>query len=263
MVKPMSSRSYFAKSPRLQTPGTIGLLVASVVGYLLVWVPQSGDWMVPNLAFHYDLARFWQLLTYPFIDYGVGIALIFYMFSLMWLFNFGSAFERSFGTRSLLAHFFGSAILFGLFAFVAVQFFPSMHAYLYRMWLPVSFITVTLCGRNPPGQMSYWGIPMSYKVLAALTGVLIVITYGVGSPFFGLILALPLILAYFYGAGQLGVFAPGKNIFAKRTQEKVKSREFDEFRGKVLNREKERAERERLRQLFEGSLDEEPPGAER
>ncbi|MBL8069181.1 MAG: hypothetical protein JNM28_12080 [Armatimonadetes bacterium] len=258
----MASRSYFSRIQRSQTPGTIGLIIASLAMFIILWIPQFGIALTLALAFGYDLGKPWQLLTYPFVEQGgFGLGLIFYAIILVWFYNFAGEFERKFGLKSLLAHFFVASACCGIVAALVQRVAPSPIPYLSSFWLPTTFFVVTVCGMDPNRSMSLMGFPLTFRTLAILELALCILSYGMGNPIFGIAVSLPLALGWFYGRGQLGKLYPGMVDRAKR--KKHENREFDEFRGKVRNREKERAERERLRQLFEGSIDQDPPGAER
>lgn len=258
----MASRSYFSRVQRTQTPGTIGLIIASLALFVILWIPQFGIALSPVLAFGYDLGKPWQLLTYPFVEEGgFGLSLIFYAIILVWFYNFAGEFERKFGLKSLLGHFFVASAGCGIVASLIHRVSPSPMPYLSSFWLPTTFFVVTVCGMDPNRPMSVMGFTMTFRTLAILELVLCILSYGMGNPIFGIAVSLPLVLGWFYGRGQLGNLSPG--MVGRARQKKQENREFDEFRGKVRDREKERAERERLRRLFEGSIDQDPPGAER
>lgn len=258
----MATRNYFSRVQRSQTPGTIGLVVASLAVFLLLWIPPVGAALTPALALGYDLGKPWQLVTYPFVEQGgFGLDLIFYAIILVWFYNFAGEFERKFGLKSLLGHFFVVSACCGIVAALVHRVSPSPIPYLSSFWLPTTFFVVTVCGIDPNRSMCLMGFPVTFRTLAILELVLSVLSYGIGNPIFGIAVNLPLVLGWFYGRGQLGKLYPGMADRAK--QKKQENREFDEFRGKVRDREKERAERERLRRLFEGSIDQDPPGAER
>jgi hypothetical protein len=97
--------------------------------------------------------------------------------------------------------------------------------------------------------------------LALIVTVLTILSQGSGlggpesrlAPLFGIAVATPLILAWFYGADKL----PIRYGLLRRlpTTGKTKQKEFDAFISNVRDREKEREEKERLRKLFEDSLD--------
>lgn len=186
------------------------------------------------------------------------------MFAMLWLFNFGSMFERAYSSKSLLIHFFALSIIYGLVGLLAAKLVGANAMFLYSSWLPVSFITVTLCATQPETPSSLNGIPVKMKWFAVLVGVFVILTLGAGNPIFGIILCSPLAIAWFYGQGKLGAFAPGKILIRNNPQSVKTNREFDEFKSKVRDKEQERQEKERLRKLFEGSLDDQdPPQAEK
>jgi membrane associated rhomboid family serine protease len=239
--------------------GTIGLIVALAIGFVLCWIPQFGSVLTPNLSFDFNFTKPWAILTYPFVTNGSGQGLLFFILQLMWLYSFGGLFENRFGTQSLLIHFFSGTLLFAFFGFLAHVLIPDTAAVLIGAWLPIAFITTVICGLQPETEITFFFFPLKMKWLALLTAGLVLFGFGTGAPLFGVLLVLPLVAAWFYGQNKFPGLTPGRSPFEKQRQKAKENREFDSFRSKVIDREKERQERERLRKLFEGSLDDQDP----
>lgn len=255
----MASRFAFNSRSFNGSSGTIGLIIALAVGFVLCWIPQFGSFLIPNLALTFDLAKPWAILTYPFVTNGSGTGLFFFLLQLMWFYSFGGMFESRFGTQSLLIHFFSGTLLFGLIGFIANLLIPGTSAVLYSGWLPIAFITTIICALQPETEITFIFFPLRMKWLALITGALVLFGLGTGAPLFGVLLVLPLVAAWFYGQNKIPGLTPGRSPFEKQRQKAKENREFDSFRSKVMDREKEREERERLRKIFEGSLDDQDP----
>lgn len=255
----MASRFAFSSKLPSSNRGTIGLIIALAIGFILCWIPQFGSFLIPNFGFAFDLAKPWALLTYPFITDGSGGGLFFFFLQMMWFYSFGSMFENRYGTQSLLIHFFTGTLLFAILGFLASLAMPALVGGLFGGWLPIAFVTTIVCALQPETEITFFFFPLKMKWLALLTGALVMFGYGTGGPLFGIILVLPIIAAWLYGQNQIPGLKPGKSPFEERKQKVKENREFDEFRSKVRDREKERSEQERLRKLFEGSLDDQDP----
>lgn len=254
----MASRFRFQSNQSQGNQATLGLLIAMAIGFVLCWIPELGKIIIPNLGFSFSLQKFWTFFTYPFTNAGDGSQLFFFILGLLWFYSFGGMLESRIGKSSMVIHFFLAAFLHSLFAFIASTFVASP-TLIVGGWLPVSFITVIVCALSPEASMSFWMVPVKMKWMALITALLTIFSYGTGSPLFGIITAIPLLGAWFYGVGKLGSLRVGENPLEKRVTKVRANKEFDEFRSKVLDKEKERAEKERLRKLLEGSLDDQDP----
>lgn len=120
--------------------------------------------------------------------------------------------------------------------------------------LPITFLVVCVCGNQPNTEICFWGISVKFKWIALVKAAIVVFIYGSGMPLYGLMISLPLIGAWFYGANKIPGLTFGKSPIETSKQKKKENREFDEYMGKVRVKEKDRAEQERLRKLFEGSI---------
>ncbi len=125
-------------------------------------------------------------------------------------------------------------------------------------WIPLSMISVMWGTRNPDAPVTLMFIlPLTGKWVAWLSAFLVFFAlahYPELAPF----AAAPCILAYFFAANKIP-FLP----FAKSDQRYMgatkKWERYDKsYYEEVQRREKDRDERERLRKLFEGSLNDDP-----
>ncbi len=230
-----------------RTPFTLGL-VASLVGFaLLGWLTQGGT--VLALALADPAARPWGLLTYPwaYSPLGSPFGLIFLLFLVMWLVQFGGAVEREMGTLRFAAFWFASTLLFGGVA--AVLGMPLMGP-----MLPGAALVVLWGARNRSASIMLYGLlPLSGTWLAALVAASVLFTYGAGNPLHGLLVALPLGLAWAFGLGRLPLaYAGGARRRKPEPVVKGGTKYDAAYYEGVKKREIEREEQERLRRLFEG-----------
>lgn len=237
-------------SRNFASPVNLGMIAALVVSFLLDWVGlmktplffSPADWQaVP-----------WGWITYPLQAVGGFLGLF---FSCLWLFQCGAMVERDLGPLkyglTILALGTLSAISVFLGYLVTQQSQPLQGPYL---WL--AYVTIMWATRGPLNTVLMFGvIPIQARWLGWLSAGLVF--FGT-SPQLALFAAVPLILAWAFASNKLpiayGAAAPKKKQYAKNV------RETEEFFADADRRTREREERERLRKLFESSLDEDPPG---
>ncbi len=233
-------------------PLTLGLLVSLAVAFVVSWIPNSP--VMASLALFTDpgAMRPWAFLTYPWAVPGNGNALFFYLLMGLWLWGIGGQLERATNARTYIVLWLGAALVHGLTYSVVAQ--GMKEVFLAGPGLPIAFFAVYLGGRYPQQAISFFGvIPMTMKIVAILVAVLTFFGYGTGAPMLGLAAAAPLALAWGLGSRQWQLH-PGRSR-ADIKFERKKEAEFDQFRDEVRRREIEREEKERLRRLFESSLD--------
>ncbi len=231
------------------------LVIALVACFLGGWFFSAEDsnpfWKY--LSYSPDLSMPWTLFTYPFVR---GIDAVIWFALACWItYQFLSDLEKRLGLWGTVAFFFSVTFLGGLCYFLGtVVFGPSM--ILPSLNLPLEFIIFTWCLVNPSAQiMLMMLVPVPTRVLMWLCVAGVVIEYGWGNPYVGFVTALPLPLLWLYATNRIPImrFGDVPNL-APKQQEKKENKEFDRFMGDVKRREQERAEKERLRKLFESSL---------
>lgn len=250
-------------SPKGGNPVTLGIIGLTCLMFVLAWLGLRST-LVYWLAF--DTATLsahpWTVLTYPFAQSGFGPSLFWFLLSMLWLFSFGSAVERDLGQRRF-TFLWIVATLLGAVALLLGAFLLKTGVGLSSIMLPVSFITVTWCGRNPNASIVLFGIvPLLGKYLAVLSVLLVLFAMGEGSPMMGILAAAPLAIAWLFGQNKL-VFAPyggaktGGVYRPKSAAEKKREDERHfEFQEDIRRKQKEREEKERLRKLLEGGVQE-------
>jgi membrane associated rhomboid family serine protease len=236
----------------------------AAVPYVLAWAsPDIASFLMGNFALDIKSpgGQPWTILTYPLASAGYGGAALGIIFLCWWLYMIASFLESELGSWWLIGVFAIATVINGLVAILASPLQP-MPLQLAGMHLPEAFLTLIWCSRNQSVCIRLFGvIPITGRLLAILVTVTVMFGYGSGmggaesraAPLFGIAVALPLLLAWLYGLDKL----PLRYGLLRRnpTSGKKKQKEFDAFISNVRDREKEREEKERLRKLFEDSLD--------
>lgn len=236
---------------------TIAILALLVACFLGGWLFSAQDrnpfW--DELRFSADLSKPWTLFTYPF---AVGVSGVIWFALACWiLYQFLSDLERRLGQWGTSLFFFGCTFVFGLFYLLGtLAFGPS--AILPSLNLPLEVVVFTWCLVNPAAQiMLFMVIPMPTRVLMWLCVAGVAIEHGWSNPPVGLVTAVPLLAVWAYATNRIPFMTFGYvPDLTSRKVEKRQSKEFDRYRDDVKRREQERAEKDRLRRLFESSLSE-------
>lgn len=230
---------------------TITLLIVSAVAYVLCWLPGSREFIFNYFPVQSYSLLPWSVFTYAFAYPGAGASIFFFLINLLWLFWIGSAVEAITGKTGLLIHYSVAIIMHGALGFIAAAALPPFA--LSGPFLAISWLTVLYAARAPEAQIMFWGlIPIKLKWLAVFIAVIDIMMSGSPNPIHGLIVTSPLLLAWFYGRDMLPIRV-GQSSGRKRKRKETK--DFDRFYSKVRDKSKEREERERLKKLFEDSLD--------
>jgi membrane associated rhomboid family serine protease len=228
-------------------PVTAGLVAAIVVAFLASFF-SNGMMLRPQLAFIPDgaLSSPWTFFTYPFAYPPGAIFAIF--FGALWLWSIGGSVERELDSRRYGIFFFVMTALGALFLWIgALGMGVSMP--LETAWMPTAAVTVAWGTRNPNTPLTFmFVLPITGRWLAWIAALFVFFgTSAQLAPF----AALPLLFAYLFAAEKLP-FAPWS--MRRRADKKAEAR-FYGLQDDAIRREKEREERERLRRLFESSLD--------
>lgn len=230
---------------RQRAPFTLFLVASLGVAALLAWLTQ-GRTAVPLALLP---GHPWGLLTYPwaFSPLAQPLGLLFFLFFVAFLFQTGATVEGAMGTPRFAAFWAAFTLLPALVAL-------SIRHPLAEPYLPASAVIVAWCARNQGATVGFWGIPMGTRALAGIVAAMELFSYGAASPLSGLLLVLPLGLAWAFGAGRLPIpfSAAASRKRAPETVVKGGTKYDDAYYESVRRREVEREEQERLRKLFEG-----------
>lgn len=247
--------------PRSAAKATLALIGVLAATFLLAWFGLRDTF---GMGLALDPAalgsRAWAVLTYPFASLGDGRDLFFTLIMWLVLYMFGGAIERDAGPWRLLLIFLGGSAL-GALSMAAGSLLAGGAPMLLGPSLGVACITMAWSARNPEATiLLFFIIPLKGKYLAILTVALTLFGFGTGFPLVGLFAVVPLAVAWLWASGKLGMAfvdapSPGGRSRAERKREEQRHREYI---TSVKDREAERAEKERLRALFERSLIEDP-----
>jgi membrane associated rhomboid family serine protease len=249
-------------------PATVAICVGLVFTFLLAALrlqPNIGLW----LAFFTDFSQPWGLVTYPFAYPGDGSGLIWLVLEVLWLWGMGGSVERDLGTPKYVALFLAFTLLgalsLALGAAVVGASFPVIGPL-----IPIGAITVVWGTRNPTlPVMLMMIIPILGRWLAWLTAAIVFfnVTAMYNAPLVGAFGCVALFVGWLFASNRIpgvaysrGAWGPDWG-FRSRGKPTVtpSSKKTDymsqEYYDDVRRREQERAERERLKKLFEGSLD--------
>lgn len=245
-------------SMRRTSPGTIGLVISILVAWVGHWATQ-GKFLMSFAFAGFD--KPWTVFTFPWAYATSGANFLFMLLGLLWLFFIGSALEREVGTKWLLGLFAIISVVAALFQGIGAMALNTV-PFDASPFVPVAILTVMWGARNPKSLIMLYGvIPLSGTLMAVLSGLSIFFTKGDQTLLYGLFAALPALLAWFYAQGKLGLPYPSGARVAGTSSAKDKKREqaeFNKYIDNVRERESERAEREKLRELFERSLIQDP-----
>ncbi|MCO5296081.1 MAG: rhomboid family intramembrane serine protease [Fimbriimonadaceae bacterium] len=236
-------------------PVTVALLAVLVASFLAAWLGGGMQWLAYTTA--EGMGRPWTLFTYPFYSTGAGQGFLLFVILCLWLWGIGGDLERRLGATRYLLIWFGATVVGALAVSLAAAIMSLQMVVLAGTLIPLGAVTVAWGVTNPSAMIQLmFVLPITGKWLAWLTYGIVV--FGVGSdthaPAAGLFAAIPLVLAHFYVLGRL----PGISFQGSRTgpAQRIRNapKQDESYFDDVKRREKERAERERLRKLFEGSI---------
>lgn len=240
------------RSGRAATYSLIGLLG---VAYVLAWLTKAPVFG-PGMAFDGNWSHPWTAITYPFASLGIGSNLFWELLLLMWLYWIGTDLERAIGAAKLFAFFFGATVLGAACVNLAWLLTNHINYPLAGSIIPIGALTVAWGTRNPTACVRLWMvIPITGKWIAILEVGLVLFAVGDGNPAAGVFALVPLALAWAFAGGRLPGFS---SVRRSQTPPSAKATErmSDSYYDDVRRREKDRAERERLRKLFEDSINE-------
>jgi hypothetical protein len=237
--------------------GTLALVLSIIAVFVLAW-GMSGMAQNPVLSaltFDVSMQKPWTLITYP---YGaVRGDLLWFFVGLFILYQFGSNLERETGPLGIVVIFFLATILMGAFYLLGTLLAGARPTAVPWLDLPDAFVFTVWAARNRSATVMFmFVIPIRAAWLGLIGAGFVAIQYGWVVPIVGVVTASSLGIAWLYGLGRI----PGLPFgdipdLTSKAEKKKDDREFQRFREDVRAREIEREEKERLRRLFESSLD--------
>ena len=234
---------------RQTAPVTVIMCALVVIGWFATWTNPTI--MVEALGYPgVPFPKVWTLITYPFVEFKSPI---FLLIQVMWLYWVGSMLERDHGSRKfiylLLAVSIVGALPLTLFHFpVSGMLIPD--AILVAMWAtryPNMTIRLFMC------------IPVAAKWLGIIIVASVFFLYatGPGQILIGLTAISGCILAWLYARNMIPrlPYGLGYGSYVKAKPSRGQKVKEQEYFDDVYRREKDREEKERLRKLFEDSLE--------
>lgn len=240
-------------SRRNAAPVTTAILVLMIAALVLYWVRLTA--VLAPLGFisspQLTLARPWTFFTYWLVPDPGPYGLLSMLFGCLWLWSIGGTVERELGSLRF-------AIIWLVFAGLPAAFVllgaAMLHVLvpIYSPWIPLSMITVMWGTRNPDVMVTFlFVLPLTGKWMAWLSVAFVLF----GTPYeVAPFAAIPAILAYYFAANKLPFVAYARGDSAYSGASKKWERYDKSYYEEVQRREKDREERDRLRKLFEGSM---------
>lgn len=237
-------------------PANVGLVIALFLSYVVMWLAKSVV-LFKLLAFIPSTHQVWTVLTYPFASTGAGDAFICMLILVWWLWSIGNTVEKEMGTHRYLLFFFVCTAL-GAISMVVASVVLKSSAPLYGALIPVASITVAWGMANPNSQILMMMIvPMAGRWVALIAAGIVLFALGDGNPVVGVFGLLPLLFATAVATNRIPFYLYSQSLSSRKNQNSIENKRARAIEDKVRNRKKEREERDRLRKLFESSIDDE------
>lgn len=231
-----------------RSPVTYSLLGLIVLSFLLSMVRVPG---LRELVLTEE-GRPWAFLTYPFAPIYSGSALIFLIITALWLYSFGTQVEARNGWRGALWASVGFALVAGLCVFAGAKAVGSLLALAgpFAWGTGVGFVW-GLQNRNAVVNL-FCLIPVKGIAIAVLSVALFFFAMMDFHPALGLF-TLPAFGLFYWWANSADGVSRGKDRAARRKDVQTRN-----ILDSAMDRQKEREERDKLRELFERSLIDDP-----
>jgi len=200
----------------------------------------------------------WTLLVYPFYDLIFdGLTLLFFVFLIFWMVWVVAPTEREIGTLKFAVLWVIFTVLPPLLIYFGANALRCPFPDIYSPELPLAGMTFIWCLRNRTAQIRLFAVlPITGIWLAAFTVAVVFITHCQPNLLLGVLACVHLGLAYLVAENRIPWFAYSRPFYHYVPSKTARVKE-ERYRDDVYNREKERQERERLRKLFESSIDDE------
>lgn len=236
-------------------PTLLALIATMTLCYVYFWSTPTSP-LLKAIYFNPAAPTLLNILFYPWAHSGPGV--IYFILGMLWLYWMGGQVERETSSLTALIFFFASSIL----GVAILPAFPNSLAITGEFIASAAF-TAAVATRHPLQQVLLMGIiPIQLRWLAIGTTLALVFLYGFGTPLAGIATAIPCILAYLWAANKLPLKYSASTQSARNVSKKEVKKdkeEFNKFIDDVRTREEKREENERLRKLFESSLNDDPP----
>ncbi len=237
----------------------ISLIAALGTSFVVSWMSQ-GRYLGLDLIFDPTTVAHepWNLLLYPFGNLGDGRNLVSMVLTCLWLYSIGSSVEQDLGIKRTFAFWFASTLIGSLCFWVGFALVGGVRPILFGPLVPIVCFTVAWGTRAPEAIVRLMAVfPIKAKYLAWMS--VAVLFFGTNNPPLAPFAALACLATWAFAAEKIPFLPYSARRKVKATTTSFRDqREFETYIDKVKTKEKERAEKERLRKLFESSIDDDP-----
>lgn len=241
-------REFISNAKRSGAPATTAIVAGIAICFLASFF-NVGQQVFSALAFSASgaLAQPWTFLSYPLAYPATN--LIGALFLCLWIWGIGGSVERTLRTQRYVSFWIIMTLLGSVFVFAGSK-IMAIEGFLFGAAIPTAATTVVWGVRNPNVEVRLmFVLPITGRWLAWLSAALVFFgTQPQLAPF----AALPLLFAYLFAADKLS-FLPFSSGRLTKAEAKRESRRVFEVIDNAIDRQKSRAEREKLRRLFENS----------
>lgn len=220
-------------------PVTRGILVAALTTFLaFFFTGQEGGPVYQYVPFvTHEWYKVWTWVTYAFLERPT----FFTIFTVLILYQIGGSLERSWGSRNYLVLFLVFNALSAL-AFVPGALLLGKPVPLEGFTLPLITLVAAWAALDPEMDVSYWGLPVKAKTVAAIFALLIYFQLGMG-------LRDPLLAAFCFAGPaaailyirkmpRLNLAAPSFSLPRRQRRERLPRLLREEFEDDLPERER-------------------------
>jgi len=232
-------------------PGTMTVGALLIVASL--WFFFTNFAGMSQIVFNVDvLQKPWTPLLYPFGAMGLGgpLVLVWSILALLWLYNVGGSTERDLGTKGFIAVWLSATVLSAAAFYVGWMALRTGSG-LAGPFMPIATLTVIWATRYPGAMVSFFFMPVAAKWVGWLVAAGTFFQYGQGAPLLGLFALIPLAIGFLFASDRIPGLPYTRRAIDKPSRAQIE-REQREF-AEISRRRAERAEKDRLRELFERS----------
>jgi membrane associated rhomboid family serine protease len=246
----MQFRKPSGPSPWKTSPVTFGILTLLAIGLLLAW-GSAGKLTAPLMFVGLEPWKVYTWFTYPYTVFMTPFSALFLG---LWLYQIGTVTESEHGSKNFLLVWLGVCLI-SVLPLILVK------ASAEGSFLPVAALTVMWATRRPESTLMLFGlVPIKAKWIGVISALTVFFNYAsAGSQFYiGIVALVGCLISFLYAANKITNvrYGFGYGSYVKPKPTKAQKKKEEAYLGNVYEREKEREERERLRKLFESSLDE-------
>lgn len=235
------------------TPVTYGFLALMIAGPLAGFFTPEKRLLV--LALHHPSSPpVWSFITHPFAGMlPTGFGWLFWLCFVMFFIQTATSVEVDLGWRRFVIFLLAATALNGLIVWLGSLAF-GLDPYFAGDVSMIAAVVCVWCTRHSGNPIGFWGIPMAARWFGYLMALIAFTHYGFASPAIGLLACLHLPIVSLFASNKIPRLQYTAPVYQPNPSKAARERDSKYF-DEVREREQERQERERLRKLFEGSLE--------